>query len=71
MRVYPRETAVAEKLDVMVERGMTNSRMKDYFDIAVLAQQTLLPCQINNLLDFRTAHGVILRYIGSNAQVPI
>ncbi len=38
MRVYPRETAVAEKLDVMVERGMTNSRMKDYFDIAVLAQ---------------------------------
>ena len=33
IRVYPRETVVAEKLEAMVQLGMTNSRMKDYFDL--------------------------------------
>jgi predicted nucleotidyltransferase component of viral defense system len=37
MKVYPRETAIAEKLDAMIELGMKNSRMKDYYDIALLA----------------------------------
>jgi predicted nucleotidyltransferase component of viral defense system len=30
---YPRETVVAEKLEAIVTRGMSNSRMKDYFDL--------------------------------------
>jgi predicted nucleotidyltransferase component of viral defense system len=34
---YPRETVVSEKFQAMVERGMANSRMKDFFDIWVLA----------------------------------
>lgn len=34
---YPRETVVAEKFEAMVNRGMANSRMKDFFDIWVLA----------------------------------
>ena len=38
VKVYPRETAIAEKLDAMLERGIKNSRMKDYFDIAMLAR---------------------------------
>jgi hypothetical protein len=38
MKVYPRETAIAEKLDAMIELGMKNSRMKDYYDIALLAR---------------------------------
>ncbi len=38
MKVYPRETSIAEKLDAMLERGMKNSRMKDYYDIALLAR---------------------------------
>lgn len=38
MKVYPRETAIAEKLDAMLELGMKNSRMKDYYDIALLAR---------------------------------
>ena len=38
MKVYPRETAIAEKLDAMLERGLKNSRMKDYYDIALLSQ---------------------------------
>jgi hypothetical protein len=38
LRVYPRETVVAEKLEAMVQLGMANSRMKDFFDIVVLSQ---------------------------------
>jgi predicted nucleotidyltransferase component of viral defense system len=35
---YNRETVVAEKFQAMVQLGMTNSRMKDFFDIWCLAQ---------------------------------
>lgn len=37
MRTYPPETVIAEKLDAIVTRGMTNSRMKDYFDLWTLS----------------------------------
>jgi hypothetical protein len=36
---YPKETVVAEKLHAMVVLGMTNSRMKDFFDLWILAQR--------------------------------
>lgn len=35
--VYPRETVVAEKFQAMVMLGMTNSRMKDFFDLWLLS----------------------------------
>jgi hypothetical protein len=38
LRAYPRETVVAEKLEAMVKLGMANSRMKDFFDLAILAR---------------------------------
>jgi predicted nucleotidyltransferase component of viral defense system len=38
LRVYPRETVVAEKLEAMVQLGLANSRMKDFYDVAVLAK---------------------------------
>ena len=38
LRVYPRYTVVAEKLEAMVSLGMLNSRLKDYFDLWVLAR---------------------------------
>jgi predicted nucleotidyltransferase component of viral defense system len=38
LRAYPRETVVAEKLEAMVQLGMANSRMKDFYDILVLAR---------------------------------
>ncbi len=38
LKAYPRETVVAEKLDAMLELGIKNSRMKDYYDIALLAR---------------------------------
>lgn len=36
VRTYPPETAVAEKLEAAVALGMTNSRMKDYYDLLVI-----------------------------------
>lgn len=38
LRAYPRETVVAEKLEAAVQLGMANSRMKDFYDLAVLAR---------------------------------
>ncbi|RYG18509.1 nucleotidyl transferase AbiEii/AbiGii toxin family protein [bacterium] len=38
LRVYPRETVVAEKLEAMVQLGIANSRMKDFFDLRFLAR---------------------------------
>ncbi len=35
---YPRETVVAEKFHAMVTLGMGNSRMKDFYDLFVLAR---------------------------------
>lgn len=36
MRVYPKEAVVAEKFEAMVILGLTNSRMKDYYDLDLL-----------------------------------
>lgn len=38
LRGYSRETAIAEKLNAMFQHGRLNSRMKDYFDILLLAR---------------------------------
>lgn len=37
LRVYPRYSVVAEKLEAISSLGVTNSRMKDYFDLWILA----------------------------------
>jgi hypothetical protein len=39
LRMYPRETVVAEKFEAMVQLGTLNTRMKDFFDIWLLASQ--------------------------------
>ncbi len=38
LSAYPRATVVAEKLQAMVHLGLTNSRMKDFFDLWFLAR---------------------------------
>lgn len=38
IRVYPRYTVVAEKFQVMVARGLLNSRLKDYYDLWLLTE---------------------------------
>jgi len=39
IRAYAKETVVAEKLHAMVDLGMANSRMKDFFDVWFLSRQ--------------------------------
>lgn len=46
LRVYPRATVVAEKLEAMVSLGMANSRMKDYFDLRALAREGTLDARL-------------------------
>ncbi|MCX6621971.1 MAG: nucleotidyl transferase AbiEii/AbiGii toxin family protein [Acidobacteria bacterium] len=38
LMAYPRETVVAEKLEALTMLGLLNSRIKDYYDIALLAR---------------------------------
>lgn len=40
LRVYPRYTVVAEKLEALTSFGMLNSRMKDYFDLWILSKHS-------------------------------
>ena len=40
LHAYPLETVVAEKLEAMVRFGIANSRMKDFYDIWMLAQRS-------------------------------
>ncbi len=40
IRVYPRYTVVAEKLEALTSLGMLNTRVKDFFDLWVLAKQS-------------------------------
>lgn len=37
LRVYPRETVVAEKYQALVNLGIANSRMKDFYDLWIMA----------------------------------
>ena len=38
LKAYPRYTLVAEKVEAMVKLGLANSRMKDFYDIWLLAR---------------------------------
>jgi Nucleotidyl transferase AbiEii toxin, Type IV TA system len=42
LRAYPVYTVIAEKFHAMVELGINNSRMKDFFDLAVIARTPTL-----------------------------
>jgi predicted nucleotidyltransferase component of viral defense system len=42
LRTYPTYTVVAEKLHAIALLGMTNSRLKDYFDLSVLLERETL-----------------------------
>jgi hypothetical protein len=39
LNAYPKESVVAEKFEAIVTLGMANSRMKDFYDLWVLAQR--------------------------------
>lgn len=46
LRVYPRASVAAEKLEAIVSLGMANSRMKDYFDLRALAHEGVLDARL-------------------------
>lgn len=46
LHVYPRYTVVAEKLEALTSLGMLNSRMKDFFDLWILAKHSDFDGQI-------------------------
>jgi predicted nucleotidyltransferase component of viral defense system len=39
LNAYPKESVVAEKFEAVVKLGLANSRMKDFYDLLVLAQR--------------------------------
>ena len=42
LQVYPIETIFAEKLETIISKGTANSRMKDYHDLFLLLNKSLL-----------------------------
>jgi len=38
LRAYPKETVIAEKLEALTALGLLNSRMKDFYDLALLSR---------------------------------
>jgi len=40
LKAYPRETVVAEKFEAMVVLGIANSRMRDFYDLWMLARES-------------------------------
>lgn len=46
LRAYPTYTVVAEKLHAIALLGMTNSRVKDYFDLSVLLERESLDADL-------------------------
>lgn len=46
LRAYPTYTVVAEKLHAITLLGMTNSRVKDYFDLSVLLEREALDTEL-------------------------
>ncbi|NRF69004.1 nucleotidyl transferase AbiEii/AbiGii toxin family protein [Aquincola sp. S2] len=52
LRAYPKHTVVAEKLHAICLLGMANTRMKDYFDLDVLLQESdFEPADLRRAID--------------------
>jgi len=52
LRVYPRATVVAEKLEAIVSIGMANTRLKDYYDLrALIKEGQLEPAQLAQAIE--------------------
>ena len=61
LRMYPKETVVAEKFEAMVKIGEANSRMKDFYDLWVLGcdfsfSGAVLAMAIENTFNRRRTH---------------
>jgi len=64
LRVYPPETAIAEKFQAMVHLDMTNTRMKDFYDVWLL-------CQEHQFEMSRLAGAIRATFERRNTEIPI
>ena len=68
LRAYPKYTVVAEKLHAICLLGMTNSSMKDYFDLWVLlTEEDLAPDELRRAVEATFAR----RRLAMPADLPI
>jgi len=68
LNAYPMETVVSEKFLAIATLGMSNTRMKDYFDLAVLGRRFPLDAAICALAIKNTCHA---RRIDIPKELPI
>ena len=61
--MYPPQTVVAEKLHAAVALGMTNSRMKDYYDLLVI-------CRAHTLSDTTLAQAIAATFRHRGTPLP-
>jgi predicted nucleotidyltransferase component of viral defense system len=64
LRAYPKETVVAEKLEALTALGLLNSRMKDFYDLALLSR--MYPFEGEHLLK---AISATFRHRGTTIEV--
>jgi len=64
LRAYPKETVVAEKLEALTALGLLNSRMKDFYDLALLSR--MYPFEGERLLK---AISATFRHRGTTIEV--
>jgi predicted nucleotidyltransferase component of viral defense system len=70
---YPIETVVAEKSAILEEHGMINTRLKDYFDLLMIAKTqefsgSVLSHAIRNTFDFRETPVPALEMVGLSSE---
>ena len=68
LRVYPRYTVIAEKLEALIFLGMINTRLKDYFDLWVILTTTELD---QNLLGEAITATLVRRKTALPASMPV
>jgi predicted nucleotidyltransferase component of viral defense system len=64
LRAYPHETVVAEKFQAMVTLGRANSRMKDFYDIWILARS-------HDFNGDRLARAIAATFARRTTEIPI
>ena len=63
LRAYPPETVIAEKFQAMVALGLANSRLKDFYDIWILAQTY-------DFKDGRLAQAIAATFARRKTEIP-
>ena len=65
LRAYTRETVVAEKLEAIVQLGLANSRMKDFYDLIILSRMFEFQGRRSHVRSWRRSRGARHRFLRS------